>query len=60
VGLKLDLLRNGGNSLWLSRRREVNGAKYQGRALGLRQLWWRMPKAGGSPPCVPEHTHGSR
>ena len=57
VGFKLGLLRNGDNSLWLGKRREVNGGRYWGRVMGVKQPLWRMPQAEGGPPHVPEHTH---
>lgn len=57
VGFELGLLWNGDNSSWLSERREVNGGKYWGRAMGARQPLRRMPQAEGGLPYVPEHTH---
>lgn len=56
VGFKLGLLRNGDNSWWLPKRREVNYAKYWGRVREARQPWWRTLQPHGGPPLVPAHT----
>lgn len=55
VGFKLGLLRNSDNSLWLSERREVNGDKYWGGAMGVRQPLWRMHRLKVAH-LVPGHT----
>lgn len=46
--------------MWLSKRREVSGANYWSRVMGVRQPLWRMPQVEGGPPHVPEHIGSQR